>query len=578
MVQQGTAERTRSEVRLQSNAMVSTNTYFGRFPASYWQRWTAMTEVTVTARTIGTGHVALVASDVYGDPRTVAVTAATNGADLKLSAKIDRFVDGGGLWLEITSSAEPLAVSKVRWEVAAPVRARRAAVVICTYNRADDCAVTLSALAGDADALADIDTVYVVDQGSDRVDTRPAFHKAAAQLGEKLVYLNQPNLGGSGGFTRGLYEVSEGAQADHDNVIFMDDDVLCEPEVLVRLNAFANRTVEPAIVGAQTLHLLHPNRLHIAAEYVDFDELRCGIAVPEALVNSDVRLHNQERRVDTQYNGWWTCLIPAEVIDRVGYPLPLFFQWDDIEFAFRARAAGFASVNLPGAGLWHADFAWKDWDEWYRYFNVRNALVTAAVHSNFNTTEIARNHLRRIVHSIAGMQYGLALTLIAALEDFLNGPAILTDGGMAAAESIRRERAKFGETQTRSVSELPGLRGADIGIIGSAPEPSKPGLVLAKRAFDQIRGRTNKAPAAFRYADASWWQVSKFDTAVITDASQEGVRVRKRDVTAMRALSLRGTRACYRLVREGKDVAQQYRDAMPALTSRENWARLFEKP
>ncbi|MEO9220429.1 MAG: glycosyltransferase family 2 protein, partial [Mycobacteriaceae bacterium] len=78
-------------------------------------------------------------------------------------------------------------------------------------------------------------------------------------------------------------------------------------------------------------------------------------------------------------------------------------------------------------------------------------------------------------------------------------------------------------------------------------------------------------------ADAAWWQVSKFDTAVITDASQVGVRVRKLDVVAMRTLSLRGSRACYRLMREGKDVAQQYRDAMPELTSRENWTRLFQE-
>jgi len=74
-----------------------------------------------------------------------------------------------------------------------------------------------------------------------------------AALGEKLVYITQPNLGGAGGFTRGLYEVAGVAGADHANVIFMDDDVICESDVLIRLNAFANRIVEPVIVGAQML-------------------------------------------------------------------------------------------------------------------------------------------------------------------------------------------------------------------------------------------------------------------------------------------------------------------------------------
>ena len=107
-------------------------------------------------------------------------------------------------------------------------------------------------------------------------------------------------------------------------------------------------------------------------------------ALDEAyLLGSDERLLpiGQDRRVDTEYNGWWACLVPATIIRAIGYPLPLFFQWDDIEFGYRARAHGFPTVALPGAGVWHADFGWKDWDEWHRYFNMRNGLITAALHS-----------------------------------------------------------------------------------------------------------------------------------------------------------------------------------------------------
>ncbi len=581
-VVRGVAQRRRREVLLEPHATVSTNSYFGRFPASYWQRWTAAAEVQVSAPTAGAGRISLVASDVYGVPRTIAVAHVTDGQTLELSAPIDHYLDGGALWLEIVTEAEQLSVSDVRWTVEAPENVRPAAVVICTFNRADDCATTLIALAADAEALADVGAVYVVDQGTDRVDTREKFQQVAAQLGDRLVYITQPNLGGAGGFTRGLYEVAGGrtdggGAGNHANVIFMDDDVLCEPEVLIRLNAFANRTVEPAIVGAQTLHLLHPDRLHIGAERADLQELQAGIAASGALVNSDMTVHNQEHRVDTMYNGWWTCLIPAEVVASVGYPLPLFFQWDDIEYAYRARAAGHATVTLPGAGLWHADFAWKDWDEWYRYFNIRNAMITSALHSDFDTKRIAQNLMRQIARSLACMQYGLALTLTMAIEDFLRGPANLSDGGIDAAAAIRRERARFGETRRHPASDLPGLRAADVSIVSAAPDPSRVGLVLAKRIVDQLRGRTNKAPAAIAHADAHWWHIGKFETAVVTDASQEGVRVRRRDVAAGRELFARAAKACFRLVREGTSVAQQYRDAMPILTGRENWARLFGK-
>ena len=105
--------------------------------------------------------------------------------------------------------------------------------------------------------------------------------------------------------------------------------------------------------------------------------------VPARARRADL-LNGQDQRVDTEYNGWWACLIPATIVRAIGYPLPLFFQWDDIEFGYRARAHGFPTVALPGAGVWHADFGWKDWDEWHRYFNMRNGLITAALHSDFD--------------------------------------------------------------------------------------------------------------------------------------------------------------------------------------------------
>ena len=125
----------------------------------------------------------------------------------------------------------------------------------------------------------------------------------------------------------------------------------------------------------------------------------------------------------------------------IGYPLPLFFQWDDIEFGYRARAHGFPTVALPGAGVWHADFGWKDWDEWHRYFNMRNGLITAALHTGFSVRRITRRLGQLLGQYLVAMHYGLAATLLEAVEDFLDGPQALEDGSAAAAAKIRRIRA-----------------------------------------------------------------------------------------------------------------------------------------
>jgi galactofuranosylgalactofuranosylrhamnosyl-N-acetylglucosaminyl-diphospho-decaprenol beta-1,5/1,6-galactofuranosyltransferase len=576
VIDEGMGYRDRATLRLEPQAHATTNTYFGRFPASYWQRWTAVTEVEVVATVSGQGRMAVVASDSEGETRTVAVAEITDAGKVSLTAAIDRFVDGGGLWVEWETSEFELQVEELAWTVEPPEKMRPVAAVICTHNRADDCINTLTSIAEDPAFLQSADAVYVVDQGTDRVDSRPGFAKVSAALGERLVYITQPNLGGAGGFTRGLFEVTSVAGAEHANVIFMDDDILCEPETIARLNAFANRTVEPTIVGAQMLYLLHPNQLHVGAETADLGNLGAGIAAPNALQAEDVVECQQDIRVDAGYNGWWSCLIPAEIVAAVGFPLPLFFQWDDIEYGFRSREAGFATVTLPGAGVWHADFGWKDWDDWHRYFNLRNALITSALHSGFDGRQIAKSLVAQLGRYVLSMQYGLAHTLIKAVEDFAQGPGILADGGVAATAEIRKERAAYGETVRYPASSIPGLRAAEASLEAAAPPPGALKLaVLAKRVLGQALGRVDPRPVAVSTTDAHWYHVSRFATVVVTDASQEGVRVRRRDPEAAKALLSRGVKVINQLRKNAPALREQYRAAMPTITSRENWARLF---
>jgi galactofuranosylgalactofuranosylrhamnosyl-N-acetylglucosaminyl-diphospho-decaprenol beta-1,5/1,6-galactofuranosyltransferase len=583
VVERGGARRERHRVVLDPHSAVSTNTYFGRFHATYWQRWTAVGEVEVTVRVSGTGRARLMASDANKVWRIAAAEDVRDGdgVAVRLVAQIDRFVDGGGLWLELTTESAPMTVEEVRWTVAPPRPQRPTDVVICTFNRVDDCLNTLTAMADDPDALDVVASVVVVDQGSDPLESRPRFDAVGERLGERLRYLRQPNLGGAGGFTRGLFEATAGDPADDRDVLLMDDDVLLEPEILVRLTAFATAVTHPTLVGGQMLNLLHPAHLHISAEYAEPERLRVGRPVPGAykeayLLGQDERHLPtvQDQRVDTEYNGWWACLIPAEVVRSIGYPLPLFFQWDDIEFGYRARAHGFPTVALPGAGVWHADFGWKDWDEWHRYFNMRNGLITAALHTPFSVKKIGKALGTLLAQYLVGMQYGLAATLIQAVDDFLEGPSVLQDGSAAAAAEIRRIRAAYPETVMRPVSGVAGdFR--EMQVVRAANEPGHEVLTWFKRAAYLLADRAPHPTGMVMAGEAHWWHVSTFRRAVVTDMSEQGLRVRTRDRATAVALGRRGARSLGRLVTEGPKVAARYRAETGALTSRENWARLY---
>ncbi|WP_020668851.1 glycosyltransferase [Amycolatopsis nigrescens] len=583
----GVVSRHRAAITLEESAKVSGNTYFGRFPASYWQRWTTAKQVRVEAVVTGSGQLTVSASDVEGEPRVVAAhpVEGVQQASVTLEAKIDKFLDGGALWLDLaTETGQRLTVEQVRWTVDPPEQIRPTAVTICTMNRADDCLANLQALAGDLSSLETLDAIYVADQGTDRVDSRDGFDQVAKDLGDKLHYINQPNLGGAGGFTRGLYEVAGHTETAHANVLFMDDDVLLEPDLVIRLTAFSNRAANPIIVGGQMLNLLHPHQLHVGAEYAQLDALQPGVPVEHSLETADLlgvdeetgKPNRQERRLDAGYNGWWSCLIPYEVVQKIGYPMPFFFQWDDSEYSYRARGHGFPTVTLPGAGVWHADFHWKDWDEWHRYFNLRNSIITAALHSTFNLTVVCRVLLAQLIRYLLCMQYGLSHTLIKAVEDFLEGPEILRDGGVAAMKEIREIRSRYPETKRHDVTDVPGIASNDIGILNAAPKPSLQRVILLKRILDRVLGRHRFGLGQIPSDEASWWHVSLFETAVVTDASQEGVRVRQYDRARMFALAKHGAKVLNRLRKEGPAVQQQFKRAMPELTSRENWKRLYK--
>ncbi|MDQ3789458.1 MAG: glycosyltransferase [Actinomycetota bacterium] len=589
-VEQGSAVRERQRLLVHAGSAVTTDTYFGRFPASYWQRWTVVNEVSAELTLTGSGRVSLVASDPAGDTRVVTARELSGLRDesVTLTVALDKFVDGGFLWLEITTGDEELRVERLRWTVAAPEKLRQTSVVICTFNRADDCTKTLQSLGRDPEALAVLNAIYVVDQGTDTVSSRETFPEIKRTLGNRLRYIQQPNLGGAGGFGRGMYEVTEQG-TDGANVLLMDDDVLCEPEIAVRLTAFANRTTEPTLVGGQMLRLLHPTVLLAGAEYADFAQLIPGKVVKGALDDVDLlaeevdedgvptgKINRGDRRVDAHYNAWWSCLIPAEVVGEIGLPLPLFFQWDDVEYGYRARRNGFATVTLPGAGLWHADFDWKDADKWNEYFAVRNALIVSTLHSETDPKQSARVLISRITRNLLSMEYGLAATLIKAVEDFLEGPEFLHDGGQAAAKEIRRLRAEYPDTVMHPAGEVPGLKSGSVPMVQAGPKPSMTRLVLLKRLIYLAMGRTVHQLGAVNRKDATWWHLSQFDTAIVTDGSQEGVRLRKRDREMTIKLAKDAARAARRLVSELPRLREEYRAAVPELVSRDNWRRLYD--
>src|SRR5699024_9349001 len=191
------------------------------------------------------------------------------------------------------------------------------------------------------------------------------------------------------GFSRGMYEAATAGASTY--VINCDDDIVIEPESLIRMTTFADFATRPTLVGAHMFDLNNRSVLHTYGEVVDPWRIQPAVAIAEGTTGHDFAaeplrstpwLH---RRADVDYNGWWSCLIPTETVRAIGLSLPVFIKWDDAEYGLRAKKAGYPTVSLPGAGVWH--MSWVDKDDlvgWQAYFHERNRIITALLHSPYS--------------------------------------------------------------------------------------------------------------------------------------------------------------------------------------------------
>ena len=72
------------------------------------------------------------------------------------------------------------------------------------------------------------------------------------------------------------------------------------------------------------------------------------------------------------------------LVREIGLSLPIFIKWDDAEFGLRANEAGYPTVSLPGAAVWHVP--WTDKDDtidWQAYYHARNRMLAALLHSPY---------------------------------------------------------------------------------------------------------------------------------------------------------------------------------------------------
>ena len=590
----------RTAYRLEANADVSFGTYFNAFPASYWRRHTVVDAVRLTVRVTGQGaRVVVCKSTATG--RTQQVAAAETGTEtgestLVFDLTLKPFVDGGWYWYDVVASDHEVVVEGAEWTAEVPAdRAEHGTVdiAITTMNQPEYCPRLISQIAADPDLRPYLDAVFVTDQGKQRIVDSDLYPAAAESLGDILHVIEQGNLGGSGGYARGQLEALKRADAGSGATYMMclDDDVVCEPEGIIRAVTFADLCRKPTLVGAHMFNMYDRANLHSYGEVVNGWRF-WWMTAPGVFGQWDLSKRNLRstrwlhKRVDVDYNGWWMCLIPLEVVREIGLSLPVFIKWDDAEYGLRAKSAGYGTVSFPGAAVWHVPWTDKnDALDWQSYFHLRNRYIAALLHSVYpHGGRMVQESLNHQIKHIVSMQYSTAAIRHQALLDVLAGPDALHGVLESKLPEIRKMASEFQDAKIEFDREAfppvrrhkPPKKGRGDDEVLKSWQVRLQALKAPLRQLMPVRPTSREYPEAELPAmDSQWYRIVKYDSAVVSMPDGQTQTFLQRDPQLAKELTKRTLEVHLRLRNEWESLAEQYRARLGHITSVEAWSETF---
>ena len=501
------------------------------------------------------------------------------------------FVDGGWYWFDVVAGDADVVIERASWVADVPAdRAEPGSVTvgITTMNRPDFCAKLVGQIGGDKEVKALLDEVLVMEQGNKLVVDSEYFPAAEKSLDGKLRVIEQGNIGGSGGFARAQFETLKADKSKY--VLFLDDDIVAEPESILRAVTFGDLARRPSIVGGHMFSLFSKSRLHSYGEIIN--RYRFWWMSPLTVetdwdfgarnLRSSRWLH---RRVDVDFNPWFMCLIPMEVVREIGLSLPLFIKWDDSEYGVRAQAAGYPTVTMPGVAVWHVPWTDKnDALDWQAYFHQRNRFVAALLHSPFpHGGRMIRESFNHQIKHLLAMQYSTVELRHLALEDALAGPDHLHDDLPTKLGEVRDLRKRFSDAQLEPDPNAfppvrrtkPRRKDMDSEIPGRASQYVS-AVKGSLRQFLGTRPLSREFPeSAVPAMDARWFRLATLDSAVVSMPDGTSAALYKRDPELFRDLLRRTIEIHERLYREWPRLSELYREQLGEITSPQRWEKTF---
>lgn len=313
----------------------------------------------------------------------------------------------------------------ITYEVDATERPISTAVIFTTFNRQEFLIPNLYKL----NTCERVNKVIVVDNAKNVVlpDDLPK---------DKFIVVPNENIGGSGGFTRGMMEAKKLGVT---HMFISDDDITLIPEIhdkALSLISCLSEDVKDTWLGFSMLSNDKPTLQYELGAKWEGVPLRKNTwqdcTLPETL-------HRNQHITKYNYSAWWSLIMPVSVLDKYDYPIPFFIKFDDVEYGMRRK--GEDIILTTGFGVWHEDFD-KKHSAYLNYYHYRNGIVTNALHDKHPLRHSLVGFMGKNVKCYLRRRFIELKLLDIAINDYLKGPEFFVNQNINGRFNEIREIAK----------------------------------------------------------------------------------------------------------------------------------------
>ena len=568
---QGDVSFANENAMLVKGAEISFDTSFGVFAAGRWRRLTSVDCLSVTVHAVGSGRIELVgvssvARGVSLREKIVASSGISSSGKTTIEVPDFAKTSIGTYFIRVSAEQSDVVVSGGQWTTTTKApREVRLSLSVTTFNRQDYVKPTVAKvlqLVENVDSLRDRMRILVVDNARNiSFDTAP---------NAPITVVQNPNLGGAGGFARGIIHLRDEGWSTH--VLLMDDDITLEPEALVRTFALFTFARDEKLC-------IHGAMLSEEQAWMQFEagsKYRWRSLYPLRAIGREDDLRERKlalrdaREKKFAYTAWWYTAFPISITRD--NPLPVFVRGDDV--AFGLMHTGKHSVTMNGVIVWHADFGLKN-NPSSLYYEKRNfAIVDTLVFANHHWWHLARRFIALCFRNLFSMRYASVEYMILGVRAYLAGPEAL----MATDHSALHDELR------KVAEEKPGPLSAELAAVSiTKPRPKIIRLVGFALAIPLVGGYI--LPKVLR---RDVLKTAPIDSRAVGLATRYNRILYRHDRLPEGFLVERDSKRFFKLLREvcvvTKDIAlnyrrlkREYKAAYPTLVSDASWHARFAK-